>query len=340
MDNDAATIKNIPSGAVPRFPLAILLATAAMAAACGGGEEAPAEGEAYIAPSDRQSDLAPGDTIPGHPSWTQQDWEILRETVTWARSEGIDTLPVGERVARIGERFVGAPYVPKTLDPPGPESLVINLRELDCVTFVENMLALALFARNEPDDILQDRDAALESYAELLTGIRYRNGTLHGYPSRLHYFSEWIHDNEQMGFVRDVTREIGGVADDEPIDFMTTHRDAYRQLTELENFEAIEAVEERLSGRTRYYIPQERVAQVQDQIQTGDIIAATSTLEGLDIAHTGVALWQGDTLHLMHAPLVGEDVQISERALGERLLGIDAQDGIMVARPLENEGGE
>jgi hypothetical protein len=36
----------------------------------------------------------------------------------------------------------------------------------------------------------------------------------------------------------------------------------------------------------------------------------------------------------MHAPLVGSVVEISEVPLAERLQRINAQDGIMVARPL------
>jgi len=61
----------------------------------------------------------------------------------------------------------------------------------------------------------------------------------------------------------------------------------------------------------------------------------TSTVEGLDVAHTGIALWVDGTLRLLHAPLVGEAVQISEVSLAERIESIDGQDGIIVARPIE-----
>jgi hypothetical protein len=73
---------------------------------------------------------------------------------------------------------------------------------------------------------------------------------------------------------------------------------------------------------------------IEDRIQDGDIIAATSTLAGLDIAHTGIALWRDGRLHLLHAPLAGGVVQISEMPLAERIQRIDGQDGVMVARPL------
>lgn len=292
----------------------------------------PAEG-AFLRPSAEGGDLVQGDTVPGLPSWTRQDWEVLRATLAWAWEAGIDRLPVGERVARIGETFVGAPYVPQTLDPPGPERLVINLRALDCVTLVENALALARFVREAPRDVLERPEEAMRGYQQILTGIRYRGGEMDGYPSRLHYFSEWLTSAEDQGFVDLVTEELGGEVDPEPITFMTRHREAYRQLAGRENFEAIGRIEARLSASPRRYIPQEGVGAVASEIRTGDIIAATSTLEGLDVAHTGIALWKDGVLHLMHAPLVGKTVEISEKPLAERLLGIRAQDGIMVARP-------
>jgi hypothetical protein len=83
----------------------------------------------------------------------------------------------------------------------------------------------------------------------------------------------------------------------------------------------------------RAYVPQDRIAATTDGIRTGDVIAATSTVRGLDIAHTGLAVWIGGVLHLVHAPLVGKAVEVSESSLADRISGIVGQDGIMVARP-------
>jgi len=59
-----------------------------------------------------------------------------------------------------------------------------------------------------------------------------------------------------------------------------------------------------------------------------------STVDGLDIAHTGLALWHDGRLHLLHAPLVGDTVEISPLPLAERMKGIRGQKGIRVARPV------
>jgi hypothetical protein len=300
---------------------------AAQSAGVGGGGSA-------VADTGTADDPTRPTTLPG----TEADWAVVQEKVRWVVEQGYSDLSIGDLVVRIGETFVGTPYAPHTLEVPGEESVVIELEELDCVTFVENVLALARLVQTVPDELLVANAGARQRplFSWLLEDIRYRGGVLEEYPSRLHYFSEWIRDNDEMGLVRDVSQELGGVAEDEPIDFMTTHPDAYRQLGEDPTFlTELREVEVRLSAEPRSYIPEDRIALIEDRIQDGDIIAATSTVAGLDIAHTGIALWRDGRLHLLHAPLAGGVVQISEMPLAERIQRIDGQDGVMVARPLE-----
>lgn len=269
---------------------------------------------------------------------TDEDWRIVRQKVEWGRSGGLDTLPVGEAVARLGETFLGTPYAPGTLEVEGPERLVVNLRKLDCVTFVETVLALVHVIR---DPAVRTAAAAggdeglRAAYRRALTGIRYRGGELDGYPSRLHYFSEWIRDAEEKGIVRDVTPDLGGIPDSEPVSFMTEHPDAYRQLADSAVRDAIRRMEERISRTPRIYVPEEQIDAAAEGIRDGDIIATTSATAGLDVAHTGIALRRDGQVLLLHAPLVGDSVQVSERPLAERVLRIEDQDGILVARPLD-----
>lgn len=292
----------------------LVLVLVACAGADGSGQERPAEG-------------------------TARDWEIAREQLAWALEQRLDTLPrFGDALARIGERFIDTPYEPHTLELSGPERLVINLEALDCVTFVENVLVLARLAWTAPPELTEDPDLFRAAYRRELTDIRYRGGVLDGYPSRLHYFSEWIADNDAMGLVDGISQKLGGVADPSPIDFMSTHPDAYRQLADGAVLEAIAGMESRIRPDPRYYIPEADIRARETLIRDGDIIAATSTVPGLDIAHTGIAVWRGGVLRLMHAPLVGSHVQLSEESLAERIRRIGGQDGIMVARPLPPSG--
>lgn len=271
----------------------------------------------------------------GTTGWIDADWRILESTLRDALAAHADTLPMGELMAVIGRGWVGTAYVPGTLEVEGDERLVVNLRGLDCVTFVENVYATARVLREGVGEVVEERAEVEARYERALMELRYRGGRLAGYPSRLHYFSDWIADNVEMGLVQDVTASLGGATDTEPIDFMSTHRDAYPQLADDAVLEQVRRTELRLSESGRAFLPQDRIAGIEQELRNGDIVAATSTIEGLDVAHTGLVVWVDGTPRLLHAPLVGEEVEISSTSIAERIGGIESQDGIIVARPLE-----
>jgi hypothetical protein len=285
-------------------------------------------------------DLPP---LPGDPDgtgeadgpWTEteRDWAIASGTVEWARSQALGSLPVAEVAAILGSTFVGTPYEPGTLEIPGPERLVVNLRTFDCVTLVEHTLVLARLTV-DPAVEPQDAPAFRDRYRAELIGLRYRGGELDGYASRLHYFTEWLDHGIAQGLMDEVTGDLGGIEDPRPIHFMSNNPDAYRQLRDDPTLvEVIADIERRLTAEPRLYIPQESIREVEDGIRTGDIIAAVSTVDGLDIAHTGFAFRIGGRVHLLHAPLVGDSVEVSPLPLAERISGIRGQKGIRVVRP-------
>jgi len=269
-----------------------------------------------------------------HAGWDARDWQIFADKVRWATDEGLAGLQTGQAIGRLAASFVGTTYTPGTLEVEGPEAVVIDFHEFDCVTFVENMLAMTRFIREDGVEGLADPTAAERRYERYLSDLRYRGGVVDGYPSRLHYFSEWLTDNEARGLITVVTGELDPLIDREPIDFMSRHPASYRQLADPPVLAQIRQMEDRLNeGSGRRFVPQDRIARVADRIHDGDVIAATSTRAGLDVAHTGIALWIDGTLHLVHAPLVGSAVQISPGSLADRIGSIASQDGIMVARP-------
>jgi hypothetical protein len=319
--------------------LAILLL--GLAGGCGGEDEAGDTGRDETSASDPES--WEGDPVAAtralrSPEGTEEDWEIFRSKVTWAWEAGLDTLPIGEAMAEIGLSFVGDPYIPGTLELAGPEGVVVNFEGFDCVTLVENAFALARFIKSYGPEVLESEGQSRELYRGALREMRYRNARVAGYPSRLHYFSDWILDNEAKGLVQEITGELGGEMDYKAIDFMTTHPDAYRQMSDAATWRAIQETEDRLSGMGRPKLPEEEIPTWMSWIRNGDIIAATTTVDGLDVAHTGLALWQDSELHLLHAPLVGEVVEVSQRPLAERILRLEGQDGIRVVRPLDLPG--
>ena len=232
----------------------------------------------------------------------------------------------GKTIVAVGKTFLGTPYVAKTLEIGEIESLVINLQGLDCTTYVENVLAFSLLLKNGQADFMD--------FTKTLKNIRYKDGKLDGYASRLHYFSEWIANNETKGLLKDITSEIGGTEITKNIDFMSTHRDLYPFLEDDVNFEKIKASENYLNNQAICILPQEQIEANEHLIKSGDIIALTTSIKGLDITHTGIALREKDgRIHLLHASSSGQ-VMISELPLVDYLKKIKKNTGIMVARPL------
>jgi hypothetical protein len=288
-----------------------------------------------LASSQNQPDVVPGESTPDglDRKWTTEDWAIFSSKVRYAAENQLDTAPLSQVITQLAISFVGTTYTPGTLEVDGPESLVINLRELDCVTFVETVLALTRFIRNDGHELLNDPPSAQAQYERYLTELRYREGVINGYASRLHYFSEWLRTNERKGLLHVITNGLTPESDDETIDFMSTHPTMYRQLVNPVVLESIREMEKRINAQVpRAYVPEGRIKEISPLIQDGDVIAATSTVPGLDIAHTGFAIWLDGSLHLLHAPLIGSEVEISELPLSDRISSIPSQDGIMVAR--------
>ncbi|HAY33903.1 MAG TPA: DUF1460 domain-containing protein [Ignavibacteria bacterium] len=241
----------------------------------------------------------------------------------------LKNLPLNDVIAEVGKSFIGTPYVAGTLDEyPNTEELVINVTGLDCVTFVENAL---IFSR-----LIKSGKTDFDNYKKELELIRYRGGKNTGYSSRLHYFIDWIYDNEKKGIVKDITPELGGVSIGKDIDFMTSHRNSYKQLKNNDILlgEMYE-VENNINSRDIYYIPTENISSVYDRLQTGDIVGITTSIGGLDIAHTGFIYKEGGSTYLMHASLKNKKVEISGMELHDYIMGNSKQTGIVVARVLE-----
>ena len=227
-------------------------------------------------------------------------------------------------------RLLDRPYVAHTLEVNDTERLVVNLRQLDCTTLVETVCALTMAAREGQRDY--------RSFCQQLQRLRYRRGRLDGYPSRLHYFSDWIADNEAMGLVREICsdkRPFTAVQTLD-IDYMSTHPQTYKALRRHPAMvKEIAAQEKALTGRQYRYIPKtgkpdERL--LRQVISDGDILAITCSKPGLDIAHLGFAVWREDGLHLLNASQIHKKVVVEPMTLWQYLAKHPSHTGIRVIR--------
>jgi len=255
----------------------------------------------------------------------EDDEEIFQRAVRSVRAGvGPSTTP-GEVVAAVGRQFLGAPYVAHLLEEPADERLVVNLRQFDCLLLVESSLAIAR--------TLLLGSSSYDVFRAQLMFIRYRGGVIREYPSRLHYFTDWVADNVHKGVLEDVTRALGGGRRTTPIRFMSTHTESYRQLSNPGYLEEIRSAEERLSSMERYVLPVRLLEEVSERLRSGDVIGTVSSVEGLDIAHSGLLTADGGMLRFLHAPLSQGKVEVAPGSFIDYLERHSVSD-IVVARPL------
>lgn len=242
--------------------------------------------------------------------------------------------PSGEIMTAAAEALCGTPYKGGTLEST-PEHLTVNLRETDCILLVEACTAMTLLLKDNTG--LKDNPGGgippFEDFCTTLRRLRYRNGIISGYPSRLHYTSEWLLQASANGVLREVTQELGGIPLEQEFSFMSSHRDNYPQLRGNAGTAAAEQIrrtEERLDTAAAYfYIPAEKIREAEANIQDGDIICIVSSTSGLDITHTGIARRAGDgSLHFIHASMREGRTVMEARTLREYV----KKGGIRVAR--------
>lgn len=254
---------------------------------------------------------------------------LAEQILLYSLQEGFSDLPVNNLIHEFGDSFIGVDYEAGTLDKNDEEKLVVHLSGLDCYTLVDNTIAIAR--------AIKFGEARFDAYLKELENIRYRDGKLDGYISRLHYVTDWIYDLSKRGILTDVTLEIGGVPYKKTINFMSENSDKYTPLKgNAENIARIKSIEESINSREYFYVPQSEIASVEDKINNGDIIALTTSIKGLDIVHVGIAVRLIDErIHLLHAPNVGYKVQHTKKPLADYVKGNKSQTGIMVFRAVE-----
>jgi hypothetical protein len=231
---------------------------------------------------------------------------------------------INDLVDEVGSWFLQTPYVEKTLELPGDEQLVINLMGLDCTTYLETVVTLARLGKMGI--------YSFEEYEKQLAFLRYIDGQQGEYPTRLHYFSDWIVDNAEKGLLKDVTAEIGGVLYVNQPSFMSSNPKFYAQLSNPAYVDELKKREKIIGARTYHYIPKEKIASLEQGIQAGDLIAITASMANLDVVHVGFAVKKNGRIHLMHASSVSKMVEISEKPLADYLAPNKSQSGIIVAR--------
>ena len=231
-------------------------------------------------------------------------------------------------------KFLGIPYVAHTLEVNDDEQLVVNTRQLDCTTFVETVTALTL--------CVQQQKFSYEDYCRNLRSMRYRQGRIYRYSSRLHYFTDWIVTNQKTGIVTEIQKPNPPFSSVQTVkvDYMSSHPQSYKALkAHPEYVDEIRKAEQALSGKKFRYIPKSHVTDsktMREAVHDGDIIAITCNKAGLDIAHLGFAVWRKDGLHLLNASQIHKKVVEEPMTLRKYLSKHPSHTGIRIIRINKN----
>lgn len=227
--------------------------------------------------------------------------------------DGANMPPETNLMLYYGRQLLGTPYVSHTLEGNLEEHLVVNIDELDCMTFVEVISSLTITT--------QQHEVTYEAFCHNLQRLRYKLGIIQGYTSRNHYFQWWLENADTLG----IAREIIGNPD------IWSARQNYN-LTYLIGKQG---TDRHIHG-TCSYIPKSQLSKGPKElgsIQSGDIIAIVTNKRGLDTSHMGIAVWGEDNkLHLLHASSIYKRVIVEPKPLYDYMQRHPSQLGIRVVR--------
>lgn len=257
------------------------------------------------------------------------DSQKVMELFNKARS--VKQKTVGNYMVYFGRQFKGVPYVAKTLEKNKNERLIVNLRQLDCTTYVETVLALSRSMTHGAH--------TFDNFCTQLRQIRYACGTI-AYTSRKHYFTYWIQQSVKQHLVADIQspnppfRAVQTVK----ANYMSTHLSQYPMLTgRPEWVKKIKAMEQSITGLHPRYIPKSAVDNsklMRATVHNGDIIAIVTNKAGLEISHLGIAVWHDDGLHMLNASSLYHKVVEDKNLLRTYLYKQKSALGIRIVRPL------
>ena len=253
--------------------------------------------------------------------------EIRFDRITAAVKEQSPAAPQ-DCMIDFAKEMLGTAYVAGTLEGQ-EEKLTISFDRTDCILFVESAVAFTRTYFSEKPEYSEYRHRVQE--------LRYRNGKITDYSSRLHYTSEWLKQAEEKGTLKEITREICKELNigeyPEELSFMSVNSDKYPALVQHpELIPVIRQTETELNRDTYYVIPKDRIAEAEHLIRSGDIIAFNTNIKGLDISHVGIAYWNQGKLTFIHASSARKEVIINDKPLAEYCRNSRICDGIRVAR--------
>ncbi|MPV99585.1 DUF1460 domain-containing protein [Bombella apis] len=227
-----------------------------------------------------------------------------------------------ERIVLISQAMKGTPYLAQPLigSATTPEELVLSWRGVNCMTFVEIVLAASM-------------SLTVEQFIHALIATRYSHHHV-SFRERRHFLSDWLHGApvlcRDLGpcfpYARTVekTLNLKLPSPDNGHDTSSPTTDRYvpglpvkrRHITYLP---------------TRPFLDDLQAGGVRRIVKTGDVIGIYSPLAGLDVFHIGLAIWQNHSLYFRNASSLPEHRYVVDTPLDHYIRqrrGLIAYQGI------------
>jgi len=243
-----------------------------------------------------------------------------------------ERMPFSRRIEFLSRYFVGRRYPAATKKRikkqrkkvPGAEArnrrrlpvefLRTSLWSLDCMTYVEHVIALA----NARSDYRGSFLLRLVDVMFAANGLPLTNDR------RNHFMSVWAAENAKKGYLNNVAS-----------DFSKTNSRTVTLNKVGEN--RTKYVEDRFmiaeAPWTYQYVPRAVLREEFSTLSSGDILCMVRDIEGLDIAHVGFAIESRTGWMFRHASWSGN--KVVDQSLGKYLDGQTKVLGCMVLRPTE-----
>jgi hypothetical protein len=252
------------------------------------------------------------------PIWAQDTPSLLQRALRLRQG-----LPTGDALVALARDAIGRPYLAFSLDQGPREQLRLDLGRLDCFLFVEQLLAVVHLQPQPPAQ-------AAKAFADQVKQLRYDGGQV-DYCHRHHYFSRWAAAAERQGLLRNITASLPGARSRRvPLQFMSTHPQAYRPMEQTRNRACIAKLEANLTV-SQTFVPTAALGQALPLLRNGDIFGLVTRVPGLDVSHVGFVEVDGSRRHALHAA-PGRGVMRS-RDLARYVGGVSDVLGLMVLRP-------
>jgi len=183
----------------------------------------------------------------------------------------------GEKIDYISEKFLGTNYEENTLtgDLNTPELFTVNLKGMDCYTYIDYVEALRISNK-------------FDQFENSIQMVRYQSAEV-DFKKRNHFFSDWAVYN--IDRIKDVTKEVGGDRTKTIIKYLNKKSDGTLFLP------GISVVERKIS----YILSGSIDKDMLKHINTGDYAGIYTDRDGLDVSHAGIIIKKNDKYYLRHA---------------------------------------